>query len=163
MSWLGFPGGSDDKEPACIAGDPGAIPGSERSPGEGNGKPHQYSCLENSMDRLAGVHGVTKSWTEMIVTQSCLTLCDPMNYTVCGILQARLLEWLAIPFSRGSSQPTDQTQVSRIAGRFFSIWATMPPSIHCSPYLGLFTYLHYLPSFQIHEFVMSKNCVKPFD
>ena len=41
------------------------------------------------------------------VTQSCLTLCDPMNYTVHGILQARILEWVAFPFSRGSSQPRD--------------------------------------------------------
>ena len=41
------------------------------------------------------------------VTQSCLTLCDLMDYTVCAILQARLLEWVAFPFSRGSSQPRD--------------------------------------------------------
>ena len=46
----GFPGGSDGKASACNAGDPGSIPGSGRSPGEGNGKPLQYSCLENSMD-----------------------------------------------------------------------------------------------------------------
>ena len=48
---LGFPGGSDDKAPACNAGDPGLIPGLGRSPGEGNGNPLQYSCLENPMDR----------------------------------------------------------------------------------------------------------------
>ena len=48
------------------------------------------------------------------------TLCDSMNYTVHGILQARILEWVAFPFSRVSSQPRDQTQVSRIAGRFFT-------------------------------------------
>ena len=48
------------------------------------------------------------------VTQSCLTLCDPMDYTVHGILQARILEWVAFPFSRGSSQPRDQTQVSHL-------------------------------------------------
>ena len=53
------------------------------------------------------------------VAQSCLTLCDPMDYTVHGILQARILERAAFPFSRGSSQPRDQTQISRIAGRFF--------------------------------------------
>ena len=53
------------------------------------------------------------------VTQSCLTLCDPMDFTVHGILQARILEWVATPFSRGSSQPRDRTQVSRIAGGFF--------------------------------------------
>ena len=48
-------------------------------------------------------------------------ICD---YTVDGILQARILEWVAIPFSRGSSQPRDWTQVSHIAGRFFTSWAT---------------------------------------
>jgi len=48
------------------------------------------------------------------------TLCDPMGYTVCGILQARILEWVAFPFPRGSSQPRDQTRVSCIAGRFFT-------------------------------------------
>ena len=56
------------------------------------------------------------------VAQSCLTLCDPMNYTVNGILQARILEWVAFPFSRGSSQPRVRTQVSSIAGRFFTSW-----------------------------------------
>ena len=51
----------------------------------------------------------------MKVAQSCPTLCDPMDYTVHGILQARILKWAAVPFYRGSSQPRDQTQVSRIA------------------------------------------------
>ena len=60
----------------------------------------------------------------MKVTQSSLTLCDPMDYTVHGILQARIQEWVAFPFSRGSSQPRDWTQVSCIAGRFFTSWAT---------------------------------------
>ena len=62
----GFPGGSDGKESACNDGDPGSVPGLGRSPGERNGCPLQYSCLEDSMDRgawLAIVHGVTKSWT----------------------------------------------------------------------------------------------------
>ena len=57
------------------------------------------------------------------VTRSCLTLCNPMDYTVHGILQARLLEWVAFPFSRGSSQPRDQTQV----GGFFTSWAPRRP------------------------------------
>ena len=48
---MGFPGGSDGKESACNAGEPGSIPGSGRSPGEGHGNPVQYSCLENPMDR----------------------------------------------------------------------------------------------------------------
>ena len=58
------------------------------------------------------------------VAQSCPILCNPMDYTAQGILQARLLEWIAFPFSRGSSQPRDRTQVSCIAGRFFTSWAT---------------------------------------
>ena len=61
---------------------------------------------------------------EVKVTQSCSTLCAPMDYTVHGILQARILEWVAFPFSRGSFQPRDRTQVSRIAGGFFTVWAT---------------------------------------
>ena len=55
---------------------------------------------------------------------SCPTLCDLMDYTVNGILQARILEWVAFPFSKGSSQPRDHIQVSCIAGWFFSSWAT---------------------------------------
>ena len=65
-SLLGSPGGSDGKESACSVRDPGLIPGSGRSPGEGNGNPLQYSCLENSKDRgawWATVHGVAKSRT----------------------------------------------------------------------------------------------------
>ena len=57
------------------------------------------------------------------VAQSCLTLCDPMGYIVHGILQARILEWVAFPFSRGYSQPRAQTQVSLIEGGFFTSWA----------------------------------------
>ena len=54
------------------------------------------------------------------VAQSCLPLCNPMDYTVHGIIQARIQEWVAFLFSRGSPQPRDQTQVSRIVGRFFT-------------------------------------------
>ena len=66
-------------------------------------------------------------WSE--VAQLSPTLCDPMDCSppgssVHGILQARILEWVAISFSRGSSWPRDQTQVSRIAGRHFNLWAT---------------------------------------
>ena len=56
----------------------------------------------------------------MKVAQLCLTLRDRMDYTVHGILQARILEWVAFPVSSVSSQPRDQSQVSRIAGRFFT-------------------------------------------
>ena len=65
---VSFPGGSEVKAPACNAGDLGLIPGSGRSPGEGNGNPLQYSCLENPMDRGAWwaiVHRVTKSRTRL--------------------------------------------------------------------------------------------------
>ena len=102
----------------------------------------------------AAIHGVTKSrtrlsdWTELkipwsdvllrvLVAQSCLTLCDPMDYSllgfsVHGILQARILEWIAIPFSRGTSQPRDRTLVSCITGRFFTVWATGKSQISAS-------------------------------
>ena len=63
---------------------------------------------------------------KVLVAQLCLTLCNlmdasPLGSSVYGILQARILEWVAISFSRGSSQPMDQTWVSCIAGGFFAI------------------------------------------
>ena len=68
-----------------------------------------------------------QSWDRRVslVIRSCLTLCDPMDcsppgFSVHGIFQARILEWVAISYSRGSSQPRDRTQVSCIAGRFFT-------------------------------------------
>ena len=86
------------------------------------------------------------NWTQVKVVQSCPTLCNPVDYnlpgnSVHGILQARILEWVVIPFSRGSSQPRDQTLVSCIAGRFFTIWATReevnsrPPTITAITYI----------------------------
>ena len=76
------------------------------------------------------------SFKETKVTQLCLILCNLMDYnpsdfSVHGILQARILQWVAIHFSRGSSWPRDQTQVSHIAGRFFTIWTTRCHIIHC--------------------------------
>ena len=65
---LGFPCSSVSKESACSAGDPGSIPGLGRSPGERNGNPLQYPCLENLMDRgalLAAIHGIAKSWSRL--------------------------------------------------------------------------------------------------
>ena len=84
-------------------------------------------CRGRTWRILAWVIGL-KSYS-VLVAQSRPTLCDPMDcrlpgFPVHGILQARILEWVAIPFSRGSSQPRDRTQVSRIAGRFFTIWTT---------------------------------------
>ena len=68
----------------------------------------------------------------MLVAQLYMTLCDPMNYSppgssVHGILQARVLEWVAISFFKGSSWPRDPTWVSCIAGGFITIWATREP------------------------------------
>ena len=65
----------------------------------------------------------------MLVSQLCLTLCNPIDCPCqaplwMGILQAGILEWVSMPSSRGSSQPRDQTQVSCIAGKFFTVWAT---------------------------------------
>ena len=68
--YMGSPGSSVSEESACSAGDPGLIPGLGRSPGEGNGNPLQYSCLENPMDRgawWAAVHGVTRVGHDLAV------------------------------------------------------------------------------------------------
>ena len=69
------------------------------------------------------------SFAYVLITQSCLTLCDLVDCSlpgssVQGILQVRILEWVTIPFSRGSSWPRDWTRVSCIAGGFFTVWAT---------------------------------------
>ena len=69
------------------------------------------------------------------VIPSCPTLCYPVDYTVHGILQARILEWVAIPFSRGSSQTKDQTQISHIAGGFFTSWAMRESQEYWSGFL----------------------------
>ena len=70
-----------------------------------------------------------KNYCEVLVAQACPTLCNPMDYSppgssVHGILQARKLKWIAMPSSRGSSQPRDWTRVSCPARRFFNVWAT---------------------------------------
>ena len=80
--------------------------------------------MQNLAEKTIKFHCVMKS--ESQVTQSCLTLCNPMDGSlpgsaVHGIFQARILEWAAISFSRGSSQPRDRTLVSCIAGRHFTI------------------------------------------
>ena len=62
-------------------------------------------------------------YVKVKIPHSCPTLCNPMDCRVHGNLQARILEWVAFPFSRGSSQPRDQTQVSHIVGGFFTRWA----------------------------------------
>ena len=64
--------------------------------------------------------GQSKKSMKVKVTQLCPALSDPMNYTVHGILQARILEWVAVPFSRGDSQPSNRTQVFHIEDGFFT-------------------------------------------
>ena len=112
----GFSHSSVGQESACNAGDPSWIPGWGRSAGEGKGYPLQYSGLEISMDHI--VHQFSS-----VQSLSHLQLCDPTDYTVPVILQARILEWVAFPFSSRSSWPRNQPWVSCIAGGFFTNWA----------------------------------------
>ena len=118
-------------------------------PWGGNDNTHQYSCLENPMEKGAwqatySPWGHKESDTtedactykykynlnkniivnKVKVVQLCPTFCDPMDGTVHGIFQARIQEWLAVPFSRGSSQSRNQTRVAWIAGGLFTSWAT---------------------------------------
>ena len=92
------------------------------------------------------------SSVKVLVTQSCQTLCDPINCStpgssVHGILQERILEWIAILFSRGSSWPRDWTWVSCIAGRFFTIWATRE-ALYSSDHLTIdYHFFKYLDNF----------------
>ena len=80
-------------------------------------------------EALGWITNYVSGESESEVAQSCLTLCDPMDCSllgssVHGIFQARVLEWVAISFSMGSSRPRDRTRVSHISGRHFIIWAT---------------------------------------
>jgi len=106
----------------------------------------EYSWLANNIVIVLGEHEGTQPYIHMYlkvkVTQSCLTLCDPMDYTVHGILQATILEWVAFPFSRGSSKPRDWTQASRIAGGFFTDWATREAHINIYVYVFAQLFCH---------------------
>ena len=100
----------------------------------------KYVCQESVCKIVEKIHTHTHTHTHtgniyvyiimcVLVAQSFPTLCYPMDYSPPGfsvhrILQARILEWIAIPFSRGSSLPRDRILVSCIAGRFFIVWAT---------------------------------------
>ena len=78
-------------------------------------------CVMHVCWVVTGVSAVSEILHEKVkVVLLCLTLCDPIDYTVHGILQARILEWVAFPFSRGCSQLRDRTQVSHIAEFFTS-------------------------------------------
>ena len=93
-----------------------------------------YVCLFRDTNQRVGEQqlywGNTAQKVKVKVAQSCPTLCNPMDYTVHEILQARILEWVAFPFSRESSQPRDWTGVSSIAGGFFTSWVTREAQEH---------------------------------
>ena len=100
------------------------------------------------------LHFHNKIHLKVLVAQSCLTLCDTIDYSlpgfsVHGILQAWILERITTPFSRGSSQPRDGTLVSCIVGRFFTIWATR--EAHSLGHGVLFFLL--ISGFDLHNFV----------
>ena len=93
----------------------------------------QYTCYINSLSTMWEV--------KVSVTQSCPTLCDSMDcslpgFSVHGILQARIPEWVAITFSRESSQPRDWTWVSHLEGRFVTIWATREVQVQCKHFVN---------------------------
>ena len=84
---------------------------------------YQGNPISLTADLSAETLEARRKWQDILkvkVTQSCPSFCDPMDYTVHGILQARIREWVAFPFSRGSSQPMDLNQVSCILGGFFT-------------------------------------------
>ena len=87
-------------------------------------QPRDQNCVPCIGGGFSTTEPLGKPKTNAKVAQPSPALCDPLDYTVYRLLQARLLEWVAFPFSRGSSQPKDQTQASCIAGGFFTSWAT---------------------------------------
>ena len=124
-----FPGGSVVKNLPAMQETRGLIPGLGRYPGGGHGSILAWRIPWTEKPgglQSIGSHRVRHDRSDQVVAvtvkvvQSCSTLCNPMDYIVHGILQARILEWVAFPFSRGSSQPKYQTQVSSIAARFFT-------------------------------------------
>ena len=84
----------------------------------------EYSGSTSNLGLLEYIYPSFVAKVKVKAAHSCLTLSDPMDCIAPGILQARILEWIAFPFSRGSSQPRDQTHVSHIASGFFTSLAT---------------------------------------
>ena len=127
---VGKAGGSAGlKQCLCLSEHPRAkaasLPLGKNSPSE-EGRQGLLQSLWFKRTRQSSVEEAGVPLFCVLVAQSCLTLCDPMDCSppgssVPGILQARILEWVAISFSRGSSQLRDQTHVSCIAGRFFIV------------------------------------------
>ena len=155
LEWVAIPFSRVSSRPrdrtrvSYIAGDPGLIPGLGRSPGVGNGNPLQYFSLENFMDRgawQATVHGVAQSWRQLSDRYFhspwknwCLRACSvvsecvppgalqPARLPCPGVLQARMLEWVAVLFSRASSRPRDRTDVSCASCTGQQLFTTVPP------------------------------------
>ena len=101
----------------------------ESGSGGSGGRIRYYLFSWFSSDLLRQLFDKLPEKKESEVAQSCPTLCDPMDcslpgFSVHGIFQASVLEWVAISFSRGSSHPRDWTQVSHIVGRCFTLWAS---------------------------------------
>ena len=94
---------------------------------------HSKQCIQPQGFGKSGCSWIFSGlwkWKNVLVSQLCLALCDPLDYSppglsVHGIFQARILEWVAIPISRGSSRPRDWMQVSCITGGFFTIWVKL--------------------------------------
>jgi len=121
---VSFPGGSDGKEFACNTGDPGSIPGSGISPGEGKGNPLQYSCLENSTDRgawWAMVHGVTQSQTWL-----------SMHVHIC--LQMRYIKYWSFSISHISLSMMPQRSMYVVSNSKSSLY------FEAEHYFNVFTY-----------------------
>ena len=97
---------------------------SRRCDGQGNLASCSLLCCKE-LDTAEWPNNKKEKWKwKKVQVLSHVRLCNPTDYTVHGILQARILEWVTFPFSRGSSQPRDRTQVCCIAGGFFTNWAS---------------------------------------
>ena len=100
---------------------------------------------------MPDLYGSYESEVKVLVSQLCPALCDPMDcsFSVHRILQERILDWVALFFSRGSSQPRDQTWVSLIAGIFFTNWATRVAPMVAMAFVYLFIFLISLKDFTL--------------
>ena len=110
------------------------------------------SSIESQNHKNVVIFDITK----MKVAQLCPTLCDPIDYTVDGNLQARILEWVAYPFSGRSSRPRNKTGVSCIAGIFFTSWATREALMVWVQFSSLIQYVQlfvtpWTPGFPVHH------------
>ena len=145
----GFLGGSDGKESACNVGDPGSIPGLGRSPGERNGKPLQYSCLENTMDGGAWqaiVHGVTKIRTQLsnftfFLHELMMSTFLTVEYTdYWQDISVKYLYMFCMCIQNHMPQPTEtQPCLQVLVVRMIKTLATGTSSTHCVNALNKFS------------------------